>query len=76
MALRTRKITKNSSCGTLGLPLRLACRFCKPSILKALQKGNSPPCIKKCLSPFKEKWKTHREQYYVHQKTALIGPHF
>ena len=34
-----RKVTRQSSCGLLGLPTDLACRYCVNSITKASTKG-------------------------------------
>ena len=53
-------ITRRSTCGTLRLPYKLACIFCKPSILKAETSGKTPRRIAKCMRPFDEKWKDHR----------------
>mgnify|MGYP003321216558 FL=1 len=58
----TRKtITRNTTCGSLKLPVILACEYCKPSIIKALSKGIAPKIIKKCRQPFASKWSRHRE---------------
>ena len=59
------KITRNSSCGSLCLPVDLACVFCKPTINRYILTGNPPKKIKKCIRPFDMKWKNHREQSKV-----------
>ena len=56
-----RNVTRQSSCGILGLPLELACHFCQPSIRKGLIKKTKPKRIKKCSQPWLPKWSNHRE---------------
>jgi len=67
---KRRRVTRNASCGSLGLPPNLACQWCEPSISKALQKGLLPKVIKKCVQPWASKWANHREleKIIVHQK--------
>ena len=62
MAFKNRvRISRSSTCGSLGLPEHLACRFCKKSIYAASQSGMVSRIIKKCIKPFAERWVTHRE---------------
>ena len=61
------KITRSSTCGSLKLPHRLACMFCKPSLLKYEVNGKIPRRIKRCIRPFDDKWKDHR----LHDKVDL-----
>ena len=56
-----KKLTRNATCGSLGLPQDLACEWCKPSISRALKKGIEPKRIKKCVQPWALKWGNHRE---------------
>ena len=56
-----KSITRNTTCGSLNLPVNLACQYCKPTITKALSKGIVPKIIKKCNEPFASKWSSHRE---------------
>ena len=59
--MKTKTITRASSCGPLLIPEKLACENCKMSIHKANQKGIMPRHIKKCLKPWDIKWANHRE---------------
>ena len=63
-----RKVTRQSSCGLLGLPSDLACYHCAPSIYKATLKGVQPKRIKKYSQPWHFKWAKHRvlEKVKVH----------
>ena len=45
-----RKVTRQSSCGLLGLPTDLACQYCVNSITKASTKGIRAKRIKKMYS--------------------------
>ena len=67
---KRRRVTRNASCGSLGLPPNLACQWCEPSISRALQKGLLPKVIKKCVQPWASKWANHREleKIIVHHK--------
>ena len=56
-----KSITRNTTCGSLNLPVNLACQYCKPTITKALSKGIAPKKIRKCNQPFALKWSSHRE---------------
>ena len=56
-----RNVTRQSSCGILGLTLELACHICQPSIRKGLIKKTKPKRIKKCSQPWLPKWSNHRE---------------
>ena len=62
-----KKITRGSTCGTLKLPYKLACMFCKPSIFKYEVNGEKPRRIAKCIRPFDDKWKDHR----LHDKVDI-----
>ena len=50
------RITRMSSCGTIGLPSELACVRCKPSIEKATLSNKKPRYIKTCRKPFDNKF--------------------
>ena len=65
-----RKVTRQSSCGQLGLPTDLACQYCVNSITKASMKGIRAKRIKKCIQPWLPKWSNHREveKVRVHKK--------
>ena len=56
-----RNVTRQSSCGILGLPQELACHSFVPSIVKSLIKNTLPKRIKKCSQPWLPKWSNHRE---------------
>ena len=49
-------VTRHSSCGELNLPHlspdNLACIYCKPSIIKTLEKGGRPKRINKYSQPW------------------------
>ena len=60
-----KKLTRNSTCGSLCLPPTLACVWCITSIERALQKGTNPRSIKKCIRPWSSKWANHRELKHV-----------
>ena len=71
-----RKVTRQSSCGLLGLPSDLACSHCAPSIYKATLKGVQPKRIKKCSQPWHSKWAKHRELVKVkvhHNVLQFLG---
>ena len=55
------RITHLLSCGTMSLPPNLAYSYCKPSIIKANEKGIEPKRIKKCMQPWHHRWATHQE---------------
>ena len=59
--MTSKKVTRQSSCGTLGLPPELACNHCIASINKSLMKGLVSKRIKKCSQPWLPKWAHHRE---------------
>lgn len=52
---------RQSSCGTLNLPVKWACDRCKPSIEKAKITNQQNKLIKSCIKPWDEKFKNHRE---------------
>ena len=60
-----KKVTRNSTCGSLCLPPTLACVWCITSIERALQKGTNPRSIKKIIRPWSSKWANHRELKHV-----------
>jgi len=64
------RITRLSSCGTLGLPPDLVCIRCKPSIERANLRGAKPKRIAKCAQPWDSKFASHREieKVKVYQK--------
>ena len=66
------KVTRQSSCGSLGLPPDLSCQYCQPSIIKALQTGTVPRKIKKCRRPWLPKWGMHRELAKVRVYKTVI----
>ena len=62
----TRKVMwRRAGCGTVGLPVELACEKCKYNISQSTIKGRPPKLLKKCTKPWDEKWKTHREEQKV-----------
>ena len=65
-----RNVTRQSSCGMLGLPPDLACYHCVPSIRKSLIKNTPPKRIRRCSQPWLPKWSNHREieKVKVHKK--------
>ena len=65
-----KKVTRQSSCGPLGLSPDLACNHCIPSVNKSFMKGIVPTQIKKCSQPWLPKWTHHREieKVRVHKK--------
>lgn len=65
--MNTLRPTRFSTCGSLCLPVELACDECKKSIENAIRKNLKPKKMKKCLKPFGEKWKTHRLKSKVQQ---------
>ena len=64
------RITRLSSCGTLGLPPDLVCIRCKPSIERANLRGAKPKRIASCTKPWDSKFASHREieKVKVYQK--------
>ena len=70
VTMNKRKVTRQSSCGLLGLPTDLACQYCVNSITKASMKGIRANRIKKCNQPWLPKWSNHREvdKVRVHKK--------
>ena len=55
------RIMRQSSCGTLNLPVKWACDRCKPSIEKAKITNKQNKLIRSCIKPWDEKFKNHRE---------------
>eukprot|EP00957_Ditylum_brightwellii_P199039 15172330-Ditylum_brightwellii.AAC.1 len=55
-------ITKNSTCGSTGLPPNICCIKYRSSVERANVKGVTPRKIKKWHWPFLDKNKQHREQ--------------
>ena len=68
--MASKKVTRQSSCGLLDIPLDIACHHCVPSITKSIQNGKACKRIKKCTQPWLEKWANHREleKVRVHKK--------
>ena len=62
--MKTRHALKklmHGSCGTVGVPLELACRKCQASIQKRMLNPKiKPKFIMSCLRPFDPKFENHR----------------
>ena len=43
------------------MPLTLACKICKPSVTRSIEKGVPSKRIYKCTQPWVSKWASHRE---------------
>ena len=67
------RVTRNRSCGTIGLFVDLACSKCKASIGAAALKSCRPKFIKSCWKPFDEK---HQKSYCRGKKNIDTSPMF
>ena len=65
--MSTKRTVRSSTCGSLLLPVELACEKCKNNIQLAMLKNKNPRKIKKCIRPWDIKWKNHREINKVKQ---------
>jgi len=63
--MTNKRVTRNSSCGLIGLPVDLACERCKKSISRAFENGVQPKRVMRCTQPWVSKWGTHREIRFV-----------
>lgn len=63
--MKNKRITRNSTCGSIGLPVDLACERCKVSISRAFKNGVQTKKVKRCTQPWVSKWGTHREIRFV-----------